>query len=125
MSERLEALRLGGIEAERLAAEQIAGKDADVKRAAAVQAECRAFETSIGRMLDAVDAAGGQMTTVANAMATTAQKTVGQSTAAASASEVASAAYAVMRKAAREVLHDGTYGSLTEEIPYGEMNSLM
>jgi methyl-accepting chemotaxis protein len=90
MSERLEALRLGGIEAERLAAEQIAGKDADVKRAAAVQTECRAFETSISRMLDAVDAAGGQMTTVANAMATTAQQTVGQSTAAASASEVAS-----------------------------------
>ena len=103
MSERLEALRLGGIEAERLAAEQIAGKDADVKRGAAVQAECRAFETSISRMLDAVDAAGGQMTTVANAMAATAQQTVGQSSAAASASEVASANVNNVAAAAEEM----------------------
>jgi len=103
MSERLEALRLSGIEAERLAAAQIAGKDADVKRAAAVQSECRAFETSISRMLDAVDAAGGQMTTVANAMAATAQQTVGQSTAAVSASEVASANVNNVAAAAEEM----------------------
>jgi methyl-accepting chemotaxis protein len=90
MSERLEALRLSGVEAERLAAEQIAGKDADLKRAATMQAECRQFETSISRMLDAVDAAGTQMTTVANAMAATAQQTAGQSNATASASELAS-----------------------------------
>jgi methyl-accepting chemotaxis protein len=90
MSARLEALRLSGLEAERLSTEQIAGKDADVKRAAAMQTECRTFETSISRMLDAVDAAGGQMTTVANAMAATAQQTVGQSAAASAASEVAS-----------------------------------
>ncbi len=103
MSERLEALRLSGIEAERLAAEQIAGKDADVKRAAAVQAECREFEASISHMLDAVDAAGTQMTTMANAMAATAQQTAGQSTAAAAASEVASSNVNNVAAAAEEM----------------------
>src|SRR5262249_10675269 len=73
MSERLEALRQSGVDAERLAADQLAGKDADLKRAAAMQAECRDFESSIGRMLDAVDAAGAKMTTVANTMAASAQ----------------------------------------------------
>jgi len=90
MSERLEALRLSGVEAERMAAEQLAGKDADLKRATAVQTECRDFESSIGRMLDAVDAAGTTMTTVADAMAASAQQTVGQSSAAAAASQTAS-----------------------------------
>ena len=103
MSERLEALRLSGIEAERIAAEQIAGQDADLKRAAAMQAECRDFESSIGRMLDAVDAAGTQMTTVANAMAASAQQTVGQSTAAAAASEVASSNVNSVAAAAEEM----------------------
>jgi methyl-accepting chemotaxis protein len=90
MSERLEALRMSGIEAERLAADQIASKDADLERAATMQAECRQFETSISKMLDAVDAAGTQMTTMANTMAATAQQTAGQSSAAAAASELAS-----------------------------------
>ncbi|MFI6077079.1 isocitrate lyase/phosphoenolpyruvate mutase family protein [Actinoplanes sp. NPDC051343] len=40
-------------------------------------------------------------------------------------SGVASAAYAVVRKATRETLSAGTYASLTEEIPYGELNSLL
>jgi methyl-accepting chemotaxis protein len=103
MSERLEALRLSGIEAERIAAEQLAGKDADLKRAAAMQAECRDFESSIGRMLDAVDAAGTKMTTVANAMAASAQQTVGQSGAAAAASEVASSNVNSVAAAAEEM----------------------
>ena len=103
MSERLEALRLSGIEAERLAAEQIAGKDADAKRAAVIQAECRQFEASIGHMLDAVDKAGTQMTSMANAMAATAQQTAGQSTAAARASEVASSNVNNVAAAAEEM----------------------
>jgi methyl-accepting chemotaxis protein len=103
MSERLEALRLSGIEAERLAADQMAGKDADVRRAASVQAECRQFEASIGQMLDAVDAAGTQMTTMANTMAATAQQTAGQSTAASAASEVASSNVKNVAAAAEEM----------------------
>ena len=103
MSERLEALRLSGIEAERLAAQQMAGKDADLKRAATMEAECRQFEASISRMLDAVDAAGAQMTTVADAMAASAQQTVGQSTAAATASETASANVNSVAAAAEEM----------------------
>jgi methyl-accepting chemotaxis protein len=103
MSERLEALRLSGIEAERMAAERLAGQDADLKRAAAVQAECREFESSIGRMLDAVDAAGSKMTTVANAMAASAQQTVGQSSAAAAASQTASSNVNSVAAAAEEM----------------------
>jgi 2-methylisocitrate lyase-like PEP mutase family enzyme len=40
-------------------------------------------------------------------------------------SGVASAAYAVMRKAAREALTAGTYDSSADGISYGEMNSLL
>jgi 2-methylisocitrate lyase-like PEP mutase family enzyme len=40
-------------------------------------------------------------------------------------SGVASAAYAIMRKAVRETLAAGTYASIAEEIPYGELNSLL
>jgi methyl-accepting chemotaxis protein len=103
MSERLEALRMSGVEADRLAAEQMAGKDADLKRAATMEAECREFEASISRMLDAVDAAGAQMTTVADAMAASAQQTVGQSTAAAAASATASANVNSVAAAAEEM----------------------
>jgi methyl-accepting chemotaxis protein len=103
MSERLEALRLSGVEAERLAAEQMAGKDADLRRAASMETECRQFEASISRMLDAVDAAGAKMTTVADAMAASAQQTVGQSTAAAAASETASSNVNSVAAAAEEM----------------------
>ena len=103
MSDRLEALRLSGVEAERMAADQIAGKDADLKRATTVEAECRQFETSISDMLDAVDAAGTRMTTMANAMAATAQQTAGQSTAAAQASELASSNVKTVAAAAEEL----------------------
>src|SRR5258707_12780740 len=103
MSDRLEALRLSGVEAERMAADQIAGKDADLKRATTVDAECRQFETSISDMLNAVDAAGTRMTTMANAMAATAQQTAGQSTAAAQASELASSNVKTVAAAAEEL----------------------
>jgi methyl-accepting chemotaxis protein len=103
MSDRLEALRLSGVEAERMAADQIAVKDADLKRATTVEAECRQFETSISDMLDAVDAAGTTMTTMANAMAATAQQTAGQSTAAAQASELASSNVKTVAAAAEEL----------------------
>ena len=108
MSERLEALRLSGVEAERLAADQIAGKDASLKKAATMQAECQKFETSISQMLNAVDAAGAQMTTVANAMAAAAQQTVGQSNAAATASEAASTNVRTVSTAADELAHSIT-----------------
>jgi 2-methylisocitrate lyase-like PEP mutase family enzyme len=40
-------------------------------------------------------------------------------------SGVASAAYAVVRKAVQEALTAGTYASIAEAIPYGELNSLL
>jgi methyl-accepting chemotaxis protein len=103
MSDRLEALRLSGVEAQRMAAEQIAAKDTDLKRATMVEDECRQFETSISHMLDAVDAAGTKMTSMANAMAATAQQTAGQSTAAAQASEAASSNVKTVAAAAEEL----------------------
>ncbi|MFD3697313.1 isocitrate lyase/phosphoenolpyruvate mutase family protein [Streptomyces sp. NPDC058646] len=38
---------------------------------------------------------------------------------------VAEAAYAVVRRATEELLSGGTYGSLTESLPYGELNALL
>jgi 2-methylisocitrate lyase-like PEP mutase family enzyme len=40
-------------------------------------------------------------------------------------SGVAEAAYAVMRRAVEEVLATGTYTSVAESIPYGELNGLL
>ncbi|GAA2612955.1 isocitrate lyase/PEP mutase family protein [Paractinoplanes durhamensis] len=40
-------------------------------------------------------------------------------------SGVAEAAYAVMRKAVREALSEGTYTSIGEAIPYGDLNGLL
>ncbi|MFE0581783.1 isocitrate lyase/phosphoenolpyruvate mutase family protein [Streptomyces sp. NPDC058874] len=38
---------------------------------------------------------------------------------------VAEAAYAVVRRAAEELITDGTYGSLARPLPYGELNDLL
>ncbi|MFJ4778610.1 isocitrate lyase/phosphoenolpyruvate mutase family protein [Streptomyces sp. NPDC088762] len=38
---------------------------------------------------------------------------------------VAEAAYAVVRRATEELLSGGTYGSLADALPYGELNSLL
>ncbi|MFJ7588845.1 isocitrate lyase/phosphoenolpyruvate mutase family protein [Streptomyces sp. NPDC097617] len=38
---------------------------------------------------------------------------------------VAEAAYAVVRRAAEELISDGTYGALAHALPYGELNSLL
>jgi len=40
-------------------------------------------------------------------------------------SGVAEAAYAVMRRATREVLASGTYGEIDNAIAYGELNGLL
>jgi 2-methylisocitrate lyase-like PEP mutase family enzyme len=40
-------------------------------------------------------------------------------------SSIAAAAYAVARRAAKEALTDGTYGSLADGLGYGELNALM
>ncbi|WP_030713815.1 isocitrate lyase/PEP mutase family protein [Streptomyces sp. NRRL F-2580] len=38
---------------------------------------------------------------------------------------VAEAAYAVVRRAAEELLSDGTYGALAHSLPYGDLNALL
>jgi len=91
MAVAIEALRQGAIAAERLAAEQLAAKETGLRRATAVETSCREFDASIRQMLDAVDAAGTEMTTTANGMTATAERTARQSSVVASASDEASA----------------------------------
>ncbi|MEU2878921.1 isocitrate lyase/phosphoenolpyruvate mutase family protein, partial [Streptomyces sp. NPDC007070] len=40
-------------------------------------------------------------------------------------SGIAEAAYAVVARAARELLDAGTYGAVTDALPYGELNALL
>ncbi len=103
MATALDTLRLGGLEAENLAAAQLAAKEAGLQRANAVEASCRDFDASIREMLDAVDAAGGEMTTTANGMTGIAEKTASQSSVVASASTEASANVNAVAAAAEEL----------------------
>jgi len=103
MAETLEALRQGGLDAERLTAEQMAAKEAELKRASAVDGYCRSFDTSIRQMLDSVNDAAGHMTTTANGMSATAEKTAQQSAAVAAASEEASTSVQTVAAAAEEL----------------------
>jgi methyl-accepting chemotaxis protein len=103
MSDKLEQLRTSGIEAERMAAAQMAAKDADLRRARTIDAECRDFDASIRKMLEAVDAAGTNMTGTANGMASIAEQTAGQSNVVASASEQASSNVQAVAGAAEEL----------------------
>jgi methyl-accepting chemotaxis protein len=103
MADTLEALRQGGLDAERIAAEQMAAKETELKRASAVDGYCRSFDTSIRQMLDSVNDAAGHMTTTANGMSATAEKTAKQSAAVAAASEEASASVQTVAAAAEEL----------------------
>jgi methyl-accepting chemotaxis protein len=103
MAETLEALRQGGLEAERLSAAQMAAKETELKRASAVDGYCRAFDTSIRKTLGAVNDAAGHMTATANGMSGTADKTAKQSAVVAAASEEASTSVQTMASAAEEL----------------------
>jgi methyl-accepting chemotaxis protein len=103
MAETLEALRQGGLDAERLTAEQMAAKEAELKRASSVDGYCRGFDASIGQMLQAMNDAAGHMTTTANGMSATAEETARQSAAVASASEEASTSVQTVASAAEEL----------------------
>ena len=103
MAKALEALRLGGIEAERLAKEQLAAKETDLKRANAVESYCREFDAAIRQMLDAVGAAGTRMKEAANGMTHTAEITTKQAGVVASASAEASSNVRTVAAAAEEL----------------------
>ncbi|HEX9466755.1 MAG TPA: methyl-accepting chemotaxis protein [Alphaproteobacteria bacterium] len=103
MAETLEALRLGGAEAERLTAEQMGAKEAEAKRAAALDAECKAFDASIRAALQAMNQAGGRMSQTATGMTATAETTAKQTTAVAAASEQASTNVQTVAAAAEEL----------------------
>jgi methyl-accepting chemotaxis protein len=103
MAKALETLRLGGIEADRLAKEQLAAKETGFKRANEVETYCREFDAAIGEMLDAVGSAGTRMKDAANGMTNTAAMTAKQAGVVASASEEASSNVNTVAAAAEEL----------------------
>ena len=72
MAATLEALRLGAVEADLLAAERERAQEADLARASQLGSLCSGFEASVGRTLDAVGQATGRMIVAAEAMTGTA-----------------------------------------------------
>jgi methyl-accepting chemotaxis protein len=102
MAQTLEALRQGGLEAERMTAEQNKTKEAELKRAEALEQNCRTFDASIRQALDSMRNAGGHMTTTANGMTATAERTA-LSTAVAAASDQASGSVQTVAAAAEEL----------------------
>ena len=103
IAETLEALRQGGLDAERLTTEQMAAKEAELKRASSMEGYCHGFDSSIGQMLQAMNDAAGHMTTTANGMSATAEETARQSATVAAASEEASASVQTVAAAAEEL----------------------
>jgi len=103
MADTLEALRQGGLEAERLTAEQMRTKEADVRRASAMDAACREFDASIRTALGAMNQAGGQMRDTADGMTATAETTAKQTSTVAAASEQASSNVQTVAAAAEEL----------------------
>ena len=73
MAATLETLRHGAMEAERLAVERQSAQDADLARAARLDALCRGFDVSVGRTLDTLGQATGRMISSADGMAGTAE----------------------------------------------------
>jgi methyl-accepting chemotaxis protein len=103
MADTLEALRQGGLEAERLTAEQMRAKEADARRASSMDAACREFDASIRTALGAMNQAGGQMRDTADGMTTTAETTAKQTSTVAAASEQASSNVQTVAAAAEEL----------------------
>jgi methyl-accepting chemotaxis protein len=103
MADTLEALRQGGLEAERLTAEQMRAKEADAQRASTMDAACREFDASIRAALGAMNQAGGQMRDTADGMTATAETTAKQTSTVAAASEQASSNVQTVAAAAEEL----------------------
>ncbi|HTY67061.1 MAG TPA: methyl-accepting chemotaxis protein [Alphaproteobacteria bacterium] len=103
MADTLEALRQGGLEAERLTTEQMRAKEADAQRASTMDAACREFDASIRAALGAMNQAGGQMRDTADGMTATAETTAKQTSTVAAASEQASSNVQTVAAAAEEL----------------------
>jgi methyl-accepting chemotaxis protein len=99
----LDGLRLGGIEADRLANEQLAAKESDLQRANAVDGFCRDFDLAVRAMLDGVADAGSQMTRTATGMTRAVATTAQQAGIVASASAEASSNVNTVAAAAEEL----------------------
>ena len=103
MADTLEALRQGGLQAERLTAEQMQAKEADAQRASTMDTACREFDASIRTALGAMNQAGGRMRDTADGMTATAETTAKQTSTVAAASEQASSNVQTVAAAAEEL----------------------
>ncbi|WP_440639786.1 methyl-accepting chemotaxis protein [Bradyrhizobium sp. PUT101] len=103
MARALEALRLSGIEARQLIVDQIAAKDAELKRAGVLHTHCQSFDQSICAILDTVNASSVVLNMSASEMVATAVRTARQSGTVVSATAAASQSVNALASAAEEL----------------------
>ena len=103
MAEAVQIFKDSMIEADRLAAEQEAGRQAKEKRAAALETLTRRFEAKVGTLVSALSSAATEMEATAQSMSVTAEETNQQSLTVASAAEQASANVQTVAVAAEEL----------------------
>jgi methyl-accepting chemotaxis protein len=103
MSDAVEVFKENAIEAERLAAEQEASREAQMKRAATIETLTRDFDLKISQVLNVVTGACTEMDATAQTLSATAEQTNQQATTVAAATEQASASVQTVATAAEEL----------------------
>jgi methyl-accepting chemotaxis protein len=103
MAEAVEVFKRNAIEAERLAAEQEAAREAQMKRAATIETLTRDFDQRVSQVLEIVSSACTEMDSTAQGLSSTAEQTNRQATAVAAATEEASASVQTVASASEEL----------------------
>jgi methyl-accepting chemotaxis protein len=103
MADAVEVFKQNAIEAERLAAEQVAAREAQVKRAAAIETLTTDFDRSVTGVLGVVSGACEEMNATAQSLSASAEQTTRQATAVAAATEQASTSVQTVASAAEEL----------------------
>jgi methyl-accepting chemotaxis protein len=103
MAEAVEVFKRNAIEAERLAAEQEASREAQMKRAAAIETLTTDFDRNVSGVLEMVSGACEEMNATAQTLSATAEQTTRQATAVAAATEQASTSVQTVASAAEEL----------------------
>jgi methyl-accepting chemotaxis protein len=103
MADAVEVFKRNAIEAERLAAEQEASREAQMKRAAAIETLTTDFDRNVSGVLEMVSGACEEMNATAQTLSATAEQTTRQATAVAAATEQASTSVQTVASAAEEL----------------------
>ena len=103
MAKTVAVFKTNGIEATRLAAEQVAEQKAKEQRAARLEALTGGFEKTAGELVGMVSSAATELQATAHAMTTTASQTTQQATTVAAAAEEASVNVQTVASAAEEL----------------------